>query len=108
MNNESKNPTAKEAVKRQISSRCSHLERRTAAMVDKMVNQEYEQDMHSVMRCLVATHKKISAVAGRMEDRMTTEYELWESEEYGLVCRILGNLRELIDTVTNQLINTHE
>ena len=58
-----------------------------------------------VKRSLTKARNEISAVAGFMEARLTTDYNLAMSKEYGRVCYILGIIEEQITQISNQLTN---
>lgn len=61
------------------------------------------QSLRSMKRSLIKAHDEIVGVADFMETRLTTEYDMAMSREYGSVCRTLGILEEQIAEISNQL-----
>lgn len=61
------------------------------------------QSLRSMKRSLIKAHDEIVGVADFMETRLTTEYDMAMSREYGSVCHTLGILEEQIAKISNQL-----
>ena len=61
------------------------------------------QSLRSMKRSLIKAHDEIVGVADFMETRLTTEYHMAMSREYGSVCHVLGILEEQITSIGNQL-----
>ncbi len=68
-----------------------------------MTKDEKIQSLRIVKRSLIRAHNEISEEVDFMETRLTTEYDMAMSREYGSVCRTLGILEEQIAEISNQL-----
>ncbi len=68
-----------------------------------MTKEDKVQSLRSMKRSLITAHDEIAGVAGFMELRLLSEYDMAMSREYGSVCRVLGILEEQITSIGNQL-----
>ena len=63
---------------------------------------EKRKALQAVKRCLIKTHDAIEETAVFFEQRLPSEFDRATCREYGMVCRVLGILKEEIANIGNQ------